>query len=86
MVAPKKWFLKVEGLFAQAAESAARQTGEELSQEFCIAITIRDPRQQYDVYSSVTRHLTASNFQHNNIQLRNQVPVQLRNAPDGSQA
>jgi hypothetical protein len=84
--APKKWFLKIEGLFAQAAESAAVQTGEELSQEFCLAITIRDPRQQQDVYSSVTRHLTASSFQHNNIQLRNQVPVQLRNASDSGEA
>ena len=80
LTAPKKWFLKLEGLFAQAAEMAAVADGEELSQEFCLAITIRDPRQQHDVYSSVTRHLTTSNFQHNNIQLRNQVPVQLRNS------
>jgi hypothetical protein len=78
--APKKWFLKLEGLFAQAAERQAVQDGEELSQEFCLALTIRDPRRQHDVYSSVTRHLTVSNFQHNNIQLRNQVPVHLRNA------
>jgi len=78
--APKKWFLKLEGLFTKAAETIAKQDGEELSQEFCLALTIRDPRRQHDVYSSVTRHLTVSNFQHNNIQLRNQVPVHLRNA------
>ncbi|MBO3272973.1 S8 family peptidase [Hymenobacter defluvii] len=80
LTAPKRWFLKLEGLFAQAAEIAADQDGEELSQDFALIITIRDPRRQHDVYSSVTRSLVDNNFQHSNVRLRNEVQINLRNS------
>ena len=79
LMAPKRWFLRVEGLFAQAAEVTADQDGEELSQDFALIITIRDPQQQYDVYNAVTRNLTTFNFQHSNIKLRNEVQVTIQN-------
>jgi hypothetical protein len=79
LTAPKKWYLKLEGLFAQAAEIAAELDGEELSQDFALIVTIRDPRRQHDVYNSVTRNLTTNNFQHSNVKLRNEVRVNLRN-------
>jgi hypothetical protein len=81
---PKKWFLELKGLFSHAAENAAAIDGEQLSQEFCLAITIRDPLKRHDVYSAVTRSLTINNFQHNNIQLRNEVNINLSNRNIGS--
>lgn len=81
--APKKWCLQVKGLFRQAAEMAAKQTGEVLAQDFTLIITIRDPRNQHDVYSLVTRGLQDNNFQHKNISLRNEVRINLRNDLDG---
>ena len=50
---------------------------------FCLIVTIRAPLQRHDVYSSVTRSLTLNNFQHNNIQLRNEVNLNLRNTSGG---
>jgi hypothetical protein len=79
LTAPKKWYLELKGLFSQAAESAAAQTGEVLSQDFCLIITIRDPLKRHDVYSAVTRNLTINNFQHTNIQLRNEVNINVGN-------
>jgi len=75
LTAPKKWYLKLNGLFSHAAENAAAVDGEVLSQDFCLIITIRDPLKQHDVYNVVTRNLTLNNFQHSNIQLRNEVNV-----------
>ncbi|TGE03481.1 S8 family peptidase [Hymenobacter fodinae] len=83
LTAPKKWYLELKGLFSHAAEAAAAADGEVLSQEFCLIVTIRDPLQRHDVYSSVTRSLTLNNFQHNNIQLRNEVNLNLRNTSGG---
>ena len=82
--APKKWFLRLDGLFAQAAEIAAEANGEELSQDFTLIITIRDPLKKNDVYSSVTRGLSTNNFQHSDVKLRNEVKVSLRNSLGGS--
>ena len=79
LMSPKKWYLELKGLFSHAAENAAAADGEQLSQEFCLAVTIRDPLKRHDVYSSVTRSLNVNNFQHNNIQLRNEVNINVRN-------
>jgi hypothetical protein len=57
--------------------------GEVLSQVFCPMVTIRAPLQRHAVYSSLTRTLTLNNFQHNNIQLGNEVNLNLRNTSDG---
>ncbi len=83
LTAPKRWFLNLNGLFSHAAEATAAANDETLSQDFCLVVTIRDPLQQKDVYSSVTRNLTQNNFQHSNIQLRNEVGLNLRNSSNG---
>ncbi|NID10644.1 S8 family peptidase [Fibrivirga algicola] len=80
--APKQWFLRLKGLFTQAAEMIADADGEELSQDFTLVVTIRDPLQQHDVYSSVTRSLTNNNFQHSNVRLRDEIRINLRNSFD----
>ena len=81
LATPKKWFLRLDGLFAQAAEVAANMNGEELSQDFTLIITLRDPlNKENDIYSSVTRGLTSNNFQHSDVRLRNEVKINLRNS------
>lgn len=75
--APKRWFLRLEGLFAQAAEVAADADGEELAQDFVLIVTIRDPTGQHNVYNAVAQNLTTYNFQHSNIRLRAEVEVRV---------
>lgn len=72
---PKKWFLRIEGLINGFAEDMAIMDGEELSQEFCLIITIRDTKNYKNVYDSVTRQLDTNNFLHQNLKIRNQVQV-----------
>src|SRR5690606_6908861 len=71
--APKKWYLKMTGLYRDFCEMAALEDGEELSQEFCLVITIRDPKKTVRVYDEVSQLLTNRNFVHSNIKLRQEV-------------
>lgn len=75
--APKQWFLRLEGLFSSFAETRSKIDGTELSQEFCLVISIKDTRKQSDVYNAVTRQLDSKNFVHQNIQIRNEVNIRL---------
>ncbi|MCZ4244259.1 S8 family peptidase [Pedobacter punctiformis] len=75
LTAPKKWFLRLEGLFSAYAEARAVIDGTELSQEFCAIISIKDKRNNKDVYDSVSRHLDSNNFISQNIQLRNELNI-----------
>jgi Subtilase family len=77
----RKWYLQLKGLVNYAAEQSL--SNEELAQDFCLMITIRDPHRQHDVYSSVTRSLDAFNFPHSNIKLRNENRIDLRNTLGG---
>ncbi len=72
---PKKWFLRLEGLYSNFAETQSALDGTELSQEFSLIITIKDSRNQRDVYNSVSRQLNSNNFISQNIQLRNEINV-----------
>lgn len=72
---PKKWFLRLEGLYSSYTENRAALDGIELSQEFCLVITIRDKRNKTDVYNNVTRLLESNNFLHQNIKLKNEVNI-----------
>jgi hypothetical protein len=72
---PKKWYLRLEGLYSAFSESQASLDGTELSQEFCLIITIKDRENRKDVYNSVSRQLDNNNFISQNIQLRNEVKL-----------
>jgi len=72
---PKKWYLKVTGLYRDFAETVALADGEQLSQEFCLVLTIRDNRQQIPVYNEVSQLLNNRNFNHSNIRLRSEIRV-----------
>lgn len=72
----RNWFLKVEGLFREAAERRAEQMGEELYQDYCIIVTIRDNKNQNNhIYNEVSALLDYHNFYHTSISLRNEVEV-----------
>lgn len=76
--APKKWFLKVEGVYRSFIEKQAILKDEELSQPFCAMITIRDPLMKQPVYTNVTQLLNQHNFVHSNIKLRHDIRVDVR--------
>lgn len=69
----RKWYMKVEGLFRDAVEREARDTGEELEQEFCILITIKDPEGKAPVYNEVTQQLQQKGFVYSDVRLKNEV-------------
>ncbi len=77
ITAPKKWFLKIEGLYRAKAERISEKHGIDLLQNFCLAITIRDSSGQHkDVYNKVAQSLDQKNFIHERIKLRSEVRVQ----------
>lgn len=69
----RKWYMKIEGLFRDAVEREARDTGEVLEQEFCILITIRDPEGKAPVYNEVTQLLQQRGFVYSNVRLKNEI-------------
>ena len=42
----RKWALKLNGLYRDAAEQALERDGEDLSQDIIVVVTIKDPRQR----------------------------------------
>ncbi|SQB33621.1 S8 family peptidase [Clostridium cochlearium] len=75
----KLWFLKIEGLYRDFIEKKALAESFELSQEFCVIITIKDPLKECKVYDEVTRLLDANNFWHSNIKLHQDVDIRVNN-------
>ena len=67
--APKQWYLKLNGLYRDFSE--ARYS--DLSQDFCLILTIRDNKRRHNIYQSVSNQLNHRNFVNANIQLREQV-------------
>lgn len=77
LLAPKRWYLELRGLWAAAAEAAADTAGEVLYQDFCLIVTIRDPSGRANVYDSVARQLAALNFPHADVRVRTGVRVRV---------
>lgn len=73
--ANRKWYLKIEGLFRDFVEKDAAKKDYELSQEFCMILTIRDPLGEAPVYDEVTQQLTQENFIHHDVRVRNIVRI-----------
>ena len=71
----RKWYLKVEGLYRDFIEQDARVRNYQLSQEYCLLLTIRDPNGKAPVYDEVVQQLEYRNFVHHNIHIRNVVSV-----------
>lgn len=74
----RKWYMKVEGLFRDAIEREAKDTGKVLEQEFCILLTIRDPEGKAPVYNEVTQQLHQKGFVYSDVRLKNVVGEHIR--------
>ncbi|KJR47343.1 putative serine protease [Desulfosporosinus sp. I2] len=59
---PKKWYLKIEGVYRKYIEELAITEKKDLEQEFCLVITIRDPNGKKDVYTETTQLLDVNNL------------------------
>ncbi|MGL5853866.1 MAG: S8 family peptidase [Cetobacterium sp.] len=73
----KKWFLKVTGSYRNNIERVFQEKSETLSQEFCLIISIRDPKKEANIYDDVTQLLEHHNFWHNNIKLSNNISIDI---------
>lgn len=71
----RKWYLKIEGLFRDFIEQDANRRNYQLSQEYCLLLTIKDPNGIAPVYDEVSQQLDIKNFVHHQIQLRNIVTI-----------
>ena len=71
----RKWYLKIEGLFRDFIEQDAAVRNYQLSQEYCLLLTIKDPKGIAPVYDEVSQQLDVKNFVHHHIHLRNVVMV-----------
>ena len=67
----RKWYLKIEGLYRDFIEKDAFKRDYQLSQEFCMILTIRDPLGTAPVYDEVTQQLNNENFVHHDVRVRN---------------
>lgn len=76
---PKNWYLKVDGLFRDFIETKSDMQRITPSQEFCLIITIKDTKNESHIYNEVTQLLDTYNFVHQNVRLKENVRVQLRN-------
>lgn len=72
---PKKWFLAVEGFYRDHCIEQYSKDGIELSQEFCLIVTIRDNKRQHRVYDLSTKLLNDNGFIHSDINLNSKVTV-----------
>lgn len=75
LVKERKWYLEVKGLYRDFIEQDATERNYQLSQEFCLFLTIKDPKGNAPVYDEVSQQLEYKNFVHHSIQLRNVVSI-----------
>lgn len=71
----RKWYLKIEGLFRDFIEKDAIKRDYQLSQEYCMILTIKDSKKKAPVYDEVSQQLTERNFVHHDVRVRNVINV-----------
>lgn len=71
----KHWYLFLRGLYRDHIEKKASIESIELSQEFCLIITIRDPKGIANIYDEVTQKLDEFNFWHSNIKIASDISI-----------
>ena len=75
--ADKKWYLTIDNTYRSSIEDKAAIENRELSQEFCLIITIKDPTNTCNVYNGITQKLNEYNFWHNNIKISDNIKINL---------
>lgn len=73
----KHWYLYIRGLFRDHTERKAALDLVQLSQEFCLILTIRDPLGEANVYDAVTQKLDEFNFWHSNIKVSSDINIHI---------
>ena len=73
LVGNRKWYMKIEALFREAIERKAKLTGKEIEQDFCVLLTVRDPKGEAPVYNEITQQLQEKNFVYSNVKLKNEI-------------
>lgn len=69
----RKWYLQIKGLYRNFIEQDAKERNYQLSQEYCLLLTIKDPNGKAHVYDEISAQLSNKNFIHYDIKLRNDV-------------
>jgi hypothetical protein len=77
LVSNRKWYLYLKGIYRDNAECLSEMAGEELSQKFCLIITISDPTHTKNVYDGVVQKLNEHNFWNTNIKLRADIKIEV---------
>lgn len=68
------WYLQLEAGYRNNYDLRIKDN-KDISQEFVLIVTIRDPKRKGKVYDEVTRLLTQFNFLHENIRVNEQVNI-----------
>lgn len=71
----KQWYLYLDGTYRSYIEDWATTNGKDLSQEFCLIITIKDPTHQGNVYNGITQKLDEFYFWHSAVKVTEQVTI-----------
>ena len=71
----RKWALKLNGLYRDAAEQALERDGEVLSQDVVVVVTIKDPRHRGTIYTECLDLLEQRGYVHNDINIHNDIRV-----------
>ncbi len=77
ITADKKWYLTIENTYRSNIEDKAITENIELSQEFCLIITIKDPTNTCNVYDGITKKLDDYEFWHNNVKISENIRINL---------
>jgi hypothetical protein len=72
---PKKWYLEIEPLYRMECIDQYARDGVELSQEFCMVVTIRDNKRKHRIYDLATKLLNDNGFIHSDINLKGRVRI-----------
>jgi hypothetical protein len=78
LTSDKNWFLYLDGTYRNYSELKSQMQNYELSQEFCLIITLRDPEGNTNVYDGVTQKLNEFNFWHSTIKVDTNVVVTIQ--------
>jgi hypothetical protein len=70
----RNWFIKVEAAYRNDYDVRIKDS-KDISQEFVMIITIKDPKKKGTVYNEVTNLLTQYNFVHENIRVDERVII-----------
>lgn len=71
----RKWALKINGLYRDAAEQSLLRDGEVLAQDVVVVVTISDPRHQGQVYAECLRLLGERGYVHADIHVSHRLEI-----------